>query len=92
MSEGPRLVNHGTAGGTVINVDVTTIEPSAAVKVQLSASYARLHPPGVPAPPGMAGVAAAGLDYPRTIPSGTVIALFKAEAAALVTAGKASYV
>ena len=92
MSDSPRLVNHGTAGGTVINVDVTTIEPSGAVKVQLTASYSRLHPPGVPSPPSMTGCAAVNLDFPRTIANGTVLALFKAEAAALVAAGKASYV
>jgi hypothetical protein len=92
MSDGPRLVSHGNAGGTTINVDVTSIEPSGAVKVQLSASYSRLHPVGIPFPPSMTGAAAINLDYPRTIASGTILALFKAEAAALVAAGKASYV
>jgi hypothetical protein len=92
VSEGPRIIQHGTAGGTAINVDVTRIEHSISVKVQLSAAYARTHAPGMPTPPSMTGAAAANLDYPRTIPSGTVLVLFKSEADALVAAGKASYV
>jgi hypothetical protein len=92
MAVNPRLVQHGSVGGTAINVDMSRIEHSLPVKVQLTANYAMLHPPGAPTRPSMTGVAAAGLDYPRTVPTGTVLSLFKAEADALVTAGAATYV
>lgn len=91
MAEGPRILQHGTAGATPINVDVKRIEHGTLAKVQLTTTYTRLHPPGMPAPPGMTGVAASGLDYPRTIPSGTTLTLFKHEADALVAAGAAVY-
>jgi len=92
MGINPRLVQHGTAGGTAINVDMARIEHGAPVKVQLSANYAMLSGPGIPTRPSMTGTSAVNLDYPRTIVSGTVLTLLKGEADALVTAGKASYV
>jgi hypothetical protein len=91
MALNQNLVQHGTAGGTAINVDVSRIESSAAVYVTLSAAYTTLCPPGMPRRPGLTGVAVANLDYPKTIASGTRIALLAAEAAALVAAGKAAY-
>ena len=92
MANNPKLVSHGTVGGTAINVDMARIDHSAPVKVQLSGSYVRSVAPGGVTAPGMTGAAAANLDYPRTINSGTILTLIKAEADALVAAGKASYV
>lgn len=85
-------VQHGTAGGTAINVDLTRLDHSVPVKVLLSASYTTVHPPGIPSRPSMTGCAVANLDYPRTIANGTTLSLLKHEADALVAAGKASYV
>lgn len=92
MTLNANLVQHGTAGGVAINVDMTRVDHSAPVKVHLSASYTRMKVPGTPFPPDMTGAAAASLDYPKTIASGATISLHKAEADALVAAGKASYV
>jgi hypothetical protein len=93
MSVNQTLVKLGTAGGTDINVDHSRLEHNAPVKVQLSADYVLVaRPPGVPTRPSMTGAAVGSLDYPRTISSGTRLSLVKAEADALVTAGKASYV
>jgi hypothetical protein len=92
MSESPRLVQHGSVGGVAINVDMAGIDHSVAVRVRLTAAYAMLHPPGIPSRPGMTGAAAASLDYPRTVASGTILTLLKGEADALVTAGAAVYV
>jgi len=86
------LVQHGTAGGTAINVDMSRIEHGAPVKVRLSASYAMIDAPGLPSRPGFTGASASNLDYPRTIANGTTLTLLKGEADALATAGKASYV
>lgn len=85
------LVQHGSVGGTPIKVDVTHVDHGAPVKVRLSANYTMLHAPGIPTRPGFTGAAAASLDYPRTVSSGTTLALLKGEADALVTAGAASY-
>lgn len=87
----PKNEQTGTAGGTAINVDISRIEPSVPVRVLLSANYTMLRMPGDPTRPGLTGCAAANLDFPKTIPSGTTIALLAGEAAALVAAGKASY-
>jgi len=92
MALNPKLVNTGTAGGTAINADMSRIEPSAPVRVQLSANYATLHNPGDPTRPDFTGCAVGNLDFPKTVPSGTILHLLAAEAAALVTAGKAAYV
>jgi len=91
MAINQNLVKHGNAGGTDINVDVSRIDPSAPVKVQLSANYTTLNPPGMPSRPSMTGCAVANLNYPRTVLSGTVLTLLKGEADALVAASKASY-
>lgn len=91
MALNPKLVQHGTAGGVAINVDLARLEHSAAKRVQLSAPYATLTGPGIPTRPAFTGAAAANLDYPRTIASGTVLTLMPGEADALVAAGKAAY-
>jgi hypothetical protein len=78
---------------TGINVDRPHIDHSVPVKVLLSADYTTaVRQPGEPTRPGMTGAAAASLDFPRTIASGTTLSLLKAEADALVAAGKATYV
>lgn len=92
MSVNQSLVRYGVAGGTVINVDHSRIETGASVKIQLSASYAIERAPGTPSRPSMTGCAVANLDYPRTVASSQVITVLKAEADALVAAGKAALV
>lgn len=94
MTINQSLVLYGSAGGASIYVDHSRIDHSVAVKVTLSANYtlASSRPVGAPTRPSATGVSGANLDHPgKTIPSGTTIALIKAEADALVTAGKASY-
>jgi hypothetical protein len=92
MSINPSPVKHGTAGGVEINVDFSRIDHAAApVHVTLSADYMMLRPPGAPTRPGFTGSSPPNLDYPRTVTSGTRILVSKAEADALVAAGKASY-
>jgi hypothetical protein len=91
MAINPKLVQHGSVGGTPINVDMARIEHGAPVKVHLTANYALLSGPGIPARPSFTGAPVAGLDYPRTIVSGTALLLLKGEADALVTAGAATY-
>lgn len=91
MALNPKTEQVGTAGGTAINVDMSRIESSAPVRVLTSASYTTTRNPGDPSRPSMTGAAFASLDYPRTVASSTVLSLLSAEAAALVTAGKASY-
>lgn len=93
MTVNATLVKYGTAGGVDINVDHSRIDHNAPVRVNLTADYviaARL--PGAPTRPGLTGRDAKNLDYPRTITSGTTIDVLKAEADALVTAGKATRV
>jgi hypothetical protein len=92
MTINAKLIQHGTAGGVAINADVSRIDHSVSVRVQLSAAYTMLNSPGLPTRPGFTGAAAANLDYPRTVNSGTILTLHAHEAAALVAAGKASYV
>lgn len=92
MTINTRSVQTGTAGGTPINADVTRLDHSTAVRVQLSATYVTTHNPGDPTRPSFTGCAAANLDFPKTITSGMVVSLLAHEAAALVAAGKASYV
>jgi hypothetical protein len=91
MAINQKLVQHGTAGGTAINVDMARIEHSAPVKVTLTADYTILSGSGIPTRPSMTGATKAGLDYPRTVLSGTVLTLLKGEADALVAASKATY-
>lgn len=85
-------VPHGTAGGTPINVDLSRIDHGSTRKVQLSANYAIQREAGMPTRPGLTGASQANLEYPRTLTSGTQIVLSAEEAAALVAAGKATYV
>lgn len=92
MTINANSVNHGTAGGTPINADLSRIDHSVAVKVQLSANYAALVPTGAPRRPCCTGAPASKADFPTTYLSGTVLMLLKHEADALVAAGKASYV
>jgi hypothetical protein len=61
------------------------------VRVTLTTDYAMLCPPGLPARPAFTGAIPVG-NYPRTIPSGTTLALLKCEADALVAAGAATFV
>lgn len=82
----------GTAGGTAINADMSRIDHSVSVRVQLSASYVTLHNPGDPSRPEFTGAAAGSLDFQKTISSSTTLHLLAHEAAALVAAGKANYV
>ena len=92
MALNPSLVVYGVAGGTTISVDHSRLDHSVPVKVTLSANYVTAAPlPGTPQRIGLTGAATALLDSPRTITSGTTIALLKAEADALVAAGKATY-
>jgi hypothetical protein len=88
----PKSVQTGTAGGVAINTDMSRLESSVPVRVQLSASYATLHNPGDPTRPDFTGCAASNLDFPKTVANGTIIHLLAGEAAALVAAGKAAYV
>jgi hypothetical protein len=92
MAEGNRNTKTGTAGGADINVDLRPLDHAAPKKVQLSANYTLAYPPGYPTPPDLTGCAASNLYFPRTITSGTTIALVKAEADALIAAGKATAV
>ena len=92
MPESPRLVLLGVANATNIQADVTTLGSAVPVSVTLTASYALANPrpPGFPFRPSMTGTDAADLDYPRTIPTGTVLEVLACEANALVAAGVAT--
>lgn len=91
MAQNAKNVPHGTAGGSAINVDMSRIDHAATRRVTLTASYATQKEPGTPTRPEFTGAEASKLDYPRTIPTNTTLTLSAAEAAALVTAGKATY-
>lgn len=91
MTINQKLVQHGTATGTPINVDLSRIEHGSTVKVTLTANYTILCGGGIPTRPSFTGAAQANLESPRTIASGTALTLHKGEADALVTAGKATY-
>jgi hypothetical protein len=90
MTEGPQLVQHGSVGGTPINVDVTYYDTTAPVRVRLTQNYSIERAIGLPSRPSMTGCAVGNLDYPCVIPSGTTIAVFRAEAAALIAANAAT--
>jgi hypothetical protein len=93
MVESPRLVLTGTlADNTPVYADVTFLDPSGPVAVQLSQDYTQACPPAWPFRPSQTGVDAADLSYPRTIPSGTTMRLLRPAADALVQANGASYV
>jgi hypothetical protein len=92
MSE-TRTQKTGTAAGVDINPNTLPFDHAVGKKVQLSADYILAHPPGFPSPPFMTGVAPGSLRKgTQTITSGTQIVLGKAEADALIAAGKATAV
>ena len=91
MAQNAKTVSHGTAGGSTINADMARIDHGQTKRVTLSASYDTARHPGTPTRPQFTGAEASKLDYPRTIPSGTVLTLSVEEAAALVAAGRATY-
>lgn len=90
-SPNAKNVPHGVAGGTTINVDMARIDHAVTRRVTLTANYTTQTAAGMPTRPEFTGAEASKLDYPRTLPSGTTLILSAAEAAALVTAGKATY-
>jgi hypothetical protein len=90
MTINAKIVLHGTAGGTPINVDVSRIEHSVTVRVQLTSAYSMINSPGIPTRPGFTGASQANLDFPRTVASGTVLTLLAGEAKALIAAGQAT--
>ena len=90
MAINQQLVQHGSVGATAINVDMSRVDPSAPVKVQLSGNYTILCGSGIPTRPGFTGAAAGSLEFPRTIASGTKLLLLAGEATALIHAGYAS--
>ena len=91
MALNPSLIRHGVVAGQPLLIDVSRIDHSVIVRVRLTSAYAIERAPGMVSRPALTGVAAGNLDYPRTIASGTTLALFKHEADALVTAGAATY-
>ena len=87
----------GSAGATPIIADLhdkgAGAHPWDVVRVQLSATYTPIQPPGYPeVPPAGAAVAAQRRRAGGAISSGTTLSLYAHEASALVSAGKASYV
>lgn len=93
MSETNRNTLVGTAGGN-INVDLRPLDHATPKKVQLSADYTPTYPPGYPTPPWQTGAEqkTAARKSTQTITNGTTITLLKAEADALIAAGKATAV
>jgi hypothetical protein len=88
----PNLVTLGSinSGATLIQADVSAGLGSA-VTVTLLMDYALANPrpPGFPFRPSMTGAPVAGLDYPRTLASGTTLEVLQVEATALINAGAA---
>ncbi len=86
-------ITYGTVGGAPIagQVDVGALT-APRVRVTLGATgYARNPPGGYPDPnPGVYGETSL-TAFPQTIAPGTAVLLFSDEAAALVTAGAATY-
>ena len=91
MSYNPQTF--GTVGGAPITGDVVPAAGLATkAAVTLTANYDRSPPPGWPRADAGAPVASSLLAFPQTIPSGTTLTLFEAEASALVAANAATYV
>jgi hypothetical protein len=90
MSEGPRLLTVGTINGGAmpIQADVRSLGSDVPVAVLLSTDYAMLDPPGFPFRTSFTG--AATPQFPKTIASGTMLSVLRAEATALVAAGAAT--
>lgn len=93
------LVKTGVSGATDINVNVGCLAGPlvvssntlvGVVEVAMTADYDRLIPPGFPWAPFLTGGAV--VDYPQRLHSGTHYNLLAAEAAALITAGFATFV
>jgi hypothetical protein len=92
MSES-RTVKAGTAGGVDINVNHLPFDHAVPKKVQLSADYIFTPAPGYVTPPDMTGAAPSKrMQQTQTRLSGTTVTLLKAEADALIAAGKATAV
>ena len=90
MAEGTRSVKAGVAAGVDINVDHRPFDHAVPKKVQLSADYAFTPAPGSITPPDMTGAAPSKLmRSTQTRTNGTTVTLLKAEADALIAAGKA---
>jgi hypothetical protein len=89
--QGARNHHSGTVNGVPVLADVTFLGVIG-VRIQLTQPWVTAREPGFPARPSMTGTAAAGLDYPRTIPSGTIMEVMQPEAQALVSMGAAVYV
>jgi hypothetical protein len=89
--QGTRNHHSGTVGGNPVVVDVTFLGVIG-VRIQLTQAWTTAREPGYPSRPSLTGTAAPGLDYPKTIPSGTVMEVMQPEAAALVSMGAAVYV
>jgi hypothetical protein len=81
----------GTVGAVAISFDAVAADFQSSRYVTLTASYARSPMPGYPRIDAGAPVAASLVAYPQTILSGARVLLFQPEAAALVSAGAASY-
>ncbi len=82
----------GTVSGQPIIAELGPgLGSDALVAVTLSATYVRTPPPGYPAPTPAGAANGSATQAPGTILSGTTLKLPKPEAAALVTAGAASY-
>lgn len=95
MTINARTSRYGTAGGSNIDVDHgPAFNSVVARKVQLSADYTIGTPePGAPTRPVFTGCEVAKRKVAgQVVASGTQVTLSAEEAAALVAAGKASYV
>jgi len=86
-------VTLGSVSGTPLAADLKGSavggDPWALTKVQLSANYTAVNPPGFPDRPP-AGQTGAGVWKPGVIPSGTIRYFHAHEAAALIAAGAAA--
>ena len=80
----------GTVGGVAVTGDVVPVAGLAKRAVTLSSNYVRKPPPGWPRVDAGAPLPSF-TAYPQTIPSGTTLTLFAAEAAALVAGNFATY-
>ena len=80
----------GTVNGVAVTGDVVPAAAFAIKTVLLSANYARVPPPAWPRVDAGAPLPSLYVT-PQTIPSGTTLTLYAAEAAALVNAGAATY-
>jgi hypothetical protein len=94
MTLNPSYLTIGSAAGLgPISVDVSQgLGSAVGVEVTLSAALtlANPMPPGFPIEPSQTGVAVSGFYAPGSvIPSGTMLSVFPAVAAALVSAGAA---